>query len=84
MRDLLDYIKFMNGVINIKVITKSSENKIIFEDDLVKVKITDVPEDGKANKAIIELFHKELSLPKNNIKIIKGFTTSRKILCIKY
>ena len=80
--DLVDYIKSKNGYINIKVITKSSENKIFFENNLIKVKINEVPENGKANIAIINLFHKYLSIPKNRINIIKGKTNSQKTLFI--
>lgn len=64
----------------IKVITKSSCNKIYLENGIIKVKIREIPENGKANKAIIELFSKTFKIPKKNIEIIKGQTSSNKTI----
>lgn len=78
--ELLDFIRSNNNIIQIKVIPKSSENKIIFENEnnLIKVKVREIPENGKANVAIIDLFHKNLKIPKSNIEIISGHTNSIK------
>lgn len=78
----MDFIPF-NKIFEIKVITKASENKILLDGDAIKVKVTEVPEDGKANKAIIELFSKKLKISKKNIEIISGFTNSRKKIIIR-
>ncbi len=66
----------------IKVITKSSSDKIYLENGMIKVKIREIPENGKANKAIIDLFSKTFKIPKKNIEIIKGEKSSNKILKI--
>lgn len=66
----------------IKVITKASKNEIYFENNIIKVKITEIPENGKANKAIITLFSKKFKIPKKNIMIIKGEKSSNKIVKI--
>lgn len=66
----------------IKVITKASCNKIYLENDIIKVKIREIPENGKANKAIIELFSKTFKIPKKNIEIIKGQISSNKTISI--
>ena len=68
----------------IKVITKASCSKIYLENDIIKVKIREIPENGKANKAIIELFSKTFKIPKKNIEIIKGQTSSNKTICISF
>ena len=49
---------------------------------MIKVKIREIPENGKANKAIIDLFSKTFKIPKKNIEIIKGEKSSNKILKI--
>lgn len=67
-------------VINIKVITKSSVNKIYFENNIIKVKIREIPENGKANSSIIDLFSKTFKIPKKNILIIKGLKSSNKTI----
>lgn len=67
-------------IFDIKVITKASVDKIYLENDIVKVKIREIPENGKANKAIIELFSKTFKIPKKNIDIIKGLKSSNKTI----
>lgn len=70
--------------IKIKVIPKSSSNAIIgFENDVLKIKLTAVPEKGLANKALIKLLSQKLKIPKSAITILKGETTSSKILRIE-
>lgn len=71
-----------NTILNIKVITKSSKNEIIFDNDVIKVKITEIPENGKANKAIVDLFSKTFKIPKNKITIIKGLKSPNKTIKI--
>lgn len=71
-----------NGLLNIKVITKSSKNEIFLDNGVIKVKITEVPENGKANKAIVNLFSKTFKIPKNKINIIKGLKSSNKTIKI--
>jgi len=48
----------------------------------VKARVSAVPEDGKANKALIVLLAKKLRLPKSSITIISGETARKKILRI--
>lgn len=47
----------------------------------IKVRVSDVPEKGKANKALIALLAKRLGLPKSSISVTSG-DTARKILRI--
>ncbi len=48
----------------------------------LKVRVSDVPEKGKANKALVALLAKRLCLPKSAISIISGDTARKKILRI--
>ncbi|MEM4245632.1 MAG: DUF167 domain-containing protein [Candidatus Nanoarchaeia archaeon] len=61
----------------LKVKTNAKENKIEFKDGIYFVSIKEKPIEGKANKAIIKLFKKEL---KKNIRIIKGLKSSEKVI----
>jgi uncharacterized protein YggU (UPF0235/DUF167 family) len=77
----------MNEIIlPIKAITKASSNKIgdLYVDakgkSWLKIYVTSVPENGKANLAIIKLLAKEYHLPKSNISIILGKTDNYKII----
>jgi uncharacterized protein YggU (UPF0235/DUF167 family) len=71
-------------IIRCKVITKSSQSKIIWDEgyQLFKVYIFSLPEKGKANQEICKIISKKLSIPIRNIVIQKGFTTTIKEIAI--
>lgn len=48
----------------------------------LKARVSAVPEDGKANKALIALVAKKLRVPKSAINFISGETARKKILRI--
>jgi len=52
-------------------------------DVFLKVRVTAVPEDGKANKALIQLLAKALRIPKSSISFVSGETARKKILRIE-
>jgi uncharacterized protein len=48
----------------------------------LKARVSAVPEDGKANKALIALLSKKLRVPKSSISFVSGETARKKILRI--
>jgi len=59
--------------IDVKVLPRSSKEKIVGEKDGVyKIKLTAPAIEGKANKALLKLLAKKLGLPKKEIRIISG------------
>ncbi len=48
------------------------------QNGMLKVSVTQAPEKGKANKAIIGLLAKELGLKKSQVLLLSGDTSSRK------
>lgn len=81
--EIKEFIIKNNYLVNVRVITRSSKKEILLENDYLKIKINEIPEDGKANKAVIDLIHKTLKIPKNNIEIVSGKTNSNKKILIK-
>ncbi|AFS20367.1 DUF167 family protein [Chlamydia psittaci] len=66
-------------ILEVKVTPKSKENKIVgFEGEVLKIRVTEVPEKGKANEAVIALLAKTLSLPKRDVTLISGETSKNK------
>ena len=49
-------------------------------DGVLKAAVTAVPEDGKANAALIKLLAKAWKLPKTSITVVQGATDRRKLL----
>jgi uncharacterized protein (TIGR00251 family) len=68
--------------INIKIIPNAKRNKVIEETDKLKVYVTALAVDGKANKALIELIADYFHVAKSNVKIIKGEKSRNKMLAI--
>ncbi|MGE5548794.1 MAG: DUF167 domain-containing protein [Solirubrobacterales bacterium] len=50
--------------------------------EALKVSVTAVPEDGKANAALIKLLSKEWRVPRTSMEIVQGATDRRKVLFI--
>lgn len=66
----------------------SSQNKISgFYDDehhtYLRVNVTSVPEDGKANKALLLFLSKTLKIPKTKIRILSGHAFRNKVLLLE-
>ena len=65
---------------------KASHNKIdgwakdAEDQKVLRVKVTAVPEDGKANEALIKLLSKALHVSKSSISLIRGETSRVKML----
>jgi len=74
--------------VEIKVTPRASRARIDGPADdadgakVLKVAVTVPPEDGKANKAVIELMAKEWKLPKSAFEIATGATGRRKSVAI--
>lgn len=79
------FYSFKNGMffINVRVTTRSSKNDIreVKNDELL-ISVTAVPENNKANIAIIDLISKKIGLPKSKIQIISGEKNRNKKISI--
>ncbi len=72
--------------ISLKVITHAKKSEVVGDDidlfgaRILRVKISQPPEDGKANKALIELLADYLNVKKNSLTIIAGEKSTHKIV----
>jgi len=66
--------------LDVKVIPKASSNEVIgmLEDGSLKLKVTAPPDKGKANAAVCELLAGAFGVPKRNVEILRGETSTRK------
>ncbi|WP_373477031.1 DUF167 domain-containing protein [Sphingorhabdus sp.] len=72
--DLLD----MAGDLRIRVVPGAKVERVAVENSVLKIWVRTAPEDGKANKAVVALLARILSLPTGNIQIVKGHTSRDK------
>jgi uncharacterized protein (TIGR00251 family) len=76
--------------ISIKVITHAKKSEVVADDidlfgaRILRVRISQPPEDGKANKALIELLAEYLQVKKNSLTIIAGEKSTHKIVEINF
>lgn len=70
--------------IQVKISPGASRTKILGpHGDCLKIAVNAPPEKGKANHAVIELLAGLLKIPKQQISILSGLTSSRKSLLVK-
>lgn len=68
----------------VKVIPRSSKEALIsWDNKILKVRLTSPPVKGKANQSLIAFLSKILSIPKSQITIKKGESSSQKTLVIE-
>jgi len=76
--------------ISIKVITHAKKSEVVADDidlfgaRILRVRISQPPEDGKANKALIELLADYFKVKKNSLRIIAGEKSTHKVVEINF
>lgn len=66
--------------IKVKIFPNSKKQEILEKNkDSFKIKLKEKPMRGEANKTVINLLSSFLKIPKQNIKLIKGFKQRNKI-----
>jgi len=72
------------GRLQVRVQPGASRNEIVgFEDDVLRVRLTAPPVEGKANKALITLLSDALRVSKSAIDITGGRSARQKVLEIR-
>lgn len=68
----------------VRVTPKASQNQIteITHDGTVKIHITAVPEDGKANEELIKFLSDVLGVPKSRIEVVAGASGRDKLVSV--
>ncbi len=72
------------AAIHVKVVPRASRNEIVGvgTDGALKIRVTAAPVDGAANEAVIKLLAEALDIPKSNIDIVAGQTSTSKIISL--
>ena len=70
--------------IELKVITKAKKEGVQkISEGSYRIKVSAPPEKGKANQRIVELLSREFGVKRRCIKIVSGYTSSKKIIEIR-
>lgn len=70
--------------LNVKAVPRSSRDEIagVQPDGSLKVKVTAVPEKGKANAAICELLAECFNVPRRNVEVTRGRSSAQKVVTL--
>lgn len=69
-------------IIEVRVITNAKKKELKFEGDSLKVKITALPKEGRANTDLIEYLADFFGVKRSEVKIIKGEKEKRKLISL--
>ena len=64
----------------IKVILNAKEESVELKDGVLVVRVNKVPENGKANEAVVKLLAKHFKVAKSEVKIVRGMTGRNKVV----
>lgn len=78
----LSHLALPGSELAVRVTPKASRARIEVEGDTIRVYVTVVPEDGKANAAVQTLLAKALGIAKSRVTLIRGATARDKVFRI--
>jgi len=79
MADDLTALALPGAEIAVRVTPRASRNAVLAEGGEIRVYVTVVPEDGKANAAVQKLLAKALGVAKSRLVLIRGATSRDKL-----
>jgi uncharacterized protein (TIGR00251 family) len=70
--------------ISVKVIPRAKKNEVagLMDDGSVRIRITAPPVEGAANQALVEFLSQLLNIHKNQIEIVAGLSSERKLVSL--
>ncbi|PTV96412.1 hypothetical protein C8J27_102206 [Rhodobacter aestuarii] len=75
----LSHLAVPGAEIALRVTPKASRNQIVSGEDGLRAYVTVVPENGKANAAVVKLLAKSLGVAKTRLTLIRGETARDKV-----
>ncbi|MAQ38546.1 MULTISPECIES: DUF167 domain-containing protein [Thioclava] len=75
----LSHLAIPGSEIALRVTPKASRNEIRVGDEGLRAYVTVVPENGKANAAVVKLLAKALGVAKSRLTLIRGQTARDKV-----
>lgn len=78
----LTHLSATGTEIAVRVTPKASRNAIKEEEGVLRVYVTTVPEDGKANAAVVKLLSKAVGVPKSRLDLVRGHTSRDKVFLV--
>ena len=71
-------------LIELHVIPNSKNQKIILDNEQLRIYLTSAPRKNKANKELLKILKKKLKLSSDQIRLISGAKSTDKIISISF
>lgn len=78
----LSHLAVAGTRVTVRVTAKASQDRIVVDENRLRVHVTAAPEAGKANAAVQKLLAKALGLPKSRLDLVRGATSRDKVFAI--
>lgn len=75
----LRHLALPGAEIAVRVTPRAARNAVVLDGDTIRVLVTVVPEDGKANAAVVKLLAKALGVAKSRLELRRGATSRDKL-----
>ena len=75
----LSHLAQPGATLAVRVTPRAARNRVEEVEGGLRVHVTVVPEDGKANKAVVKVMAHALGVPKSRLTLIRGATSRDKV-----
>ncbi len=79
----LSHLAQPGATLAVRVTPRAARNRIEEVEGGLRVHVTVLPEDGKANKAVVKLMAHALGVPKSRLELVRGATSRDKLFRLK-
>ncbi|HUS82311.1 MAG TPA: DUF167 domain-containing protein [Dehalococcoidia bacterium] len=71
-------------MLQIRVTPRASQDKIAgWDGEVLRVRVTAPPVEGRANEALLRLLARTLDVPKSRLRIVRGHTQRNKVVAVE-
>ena len=67
----------------VRVTPRAGRNAVVADDRSLRVYVTALPEEGKANAAVVKLLSKAIGVPKSRLRLVRGETSRDKVFRVE-
>lgn len=75
----ISHLALSGAEIPVRVTPKAARNRLLEVEGRIRIYVTTVPENGKANDAVQKLLAKALGVPKSKLTLIRGHLARDKV-----
>ena len=78
----LSHLAVPGAELRVRVAPRASRNEVWLEEGVIRVLVTTVPEDGRANAAVVALLAKALGVAKSRLDLRRGAAARDKVFVL--